>query len=120
MSRLTFILVTLILAGSLRGQVTPGEILMAEMNCAACHNAGELAERLDSRQSPRLGPDGVRSTAQWLQEFIADPQRTQPGTLMPDLLHGMAPAEKAEAAEAITHFLLSLQPPAQEKAIAVT
>lgn len=93
-----------------RAEITPGEILISEMNCAACHDAGPLTERLASRQSPRLGADGVRTTAHWLREFLADPQKTKPGTLMPDALHALPADQKAEAAEALTHFLVSLQP----------
>lgn len=96
----------------MRAEVTPGEILMSEMNCAACHDAGPQTERLASRQSPRLGTDGVRVPALWLREFLADPQKAEPGTLMPHLLHSLAPEQKAEAVEALTHFLVSLQAPA--------
>lgn len=90
--------------------VEPGEILIGEMNCVACHEAAPVVkERLASRQSPRLGADGVKLTPQWLRAFFANPQATQPGTLMPDMLHGFAPAEKDAAADALTHFLISLQ-----------
>src|SRR5262245_56257407 len=45
---------------SLHAEVTPGEILFSEMNCAACHGGPkELETRLASRPSPRLGPDAV-------------------------------------------------------------
>ncbi|MEQ1859477.1 MAG: c-type cytochrome [Chthoniobacteraceae bacterium] len=94
-------------------EVTPGEILLSEMNCVACHEvAAPLHSRLAPRQSPRLGADGVRATPQWLREFLTAPQTTSPGTLMPDLLHALPPEQKAEAAEALTHFLVSLQPAA--------
>ena len=99
-----------------RAVIEPGEILLSEMNCVACHQAvPAVKERLASRQSPRLGAGGVRLTPQWLRAFLKDPQATQPGTLMPDLLHGLAPAEKDSAAEALTHFLLSLQSAAAGK-----
>jgi cytochrome c2 len=73
-----------------RGEITPGEILISEMNCVACHAApSELKARLASRTSPKLGKDGVRVTPQWLREFLADPLKTKPGTLMPDMLHSL-------------------------------
>ena len=98
------------LAASAVAIIEPGEILIGELNCVACHEAAPgVKERLASRQSPRLGANGVKLTPQWLRTFLANPQATQPGTLMPDMLHGLAPAEKDSAAEALTHFLVSLQ-----------
>ena len=93
-----------------RGTVEPGEILLGEMNCVACHEAAPaVKERLASRQSPRLGEQGSRLTPQWLRAFLENPRSESPGTLMPDMLHGLAPAEKTAAAEALTHFMMSLQ-----------
>jgi cytochrome c2 len=105
--------------------IEPGEILIGEMNCVACHEAAPaVAERLASRQSPRLGKDGVRATPQWLRAFLADPQKEKPGTLMPDTLHTLPPAEKQAAAEALAHYLVSLQsanatPPAGASSAAI-
>lgn len=111
MTRPAAFLLAFIAFATLRAEVTPGEILIAEMNCAACHDAGEHTARLASRQSPRLGADGVRATAHWMREFLADPQKARPGTLMPDSLHALPPEQKAEAADALAHFLISLQEP---------
>src|SRR5215204_571278 len=89
-----------------RAEVTPGEILISEMNCVACHDApADLKARLGARPSPRLGKDGVRLTPQWLREFLADPQKTKPGTLMPDMLQAMPPEQKSEVVEALAHYL---------------
>ena len=94
-----------------RAAVEPGEILLGEMNCVACHDAvPAVRERLASRQSPRLGAQGVKLTPEWLRGFLGNPQSESPGSLMPDMLHGLAPAEKDAAADALTHFLVSLQP----------
>jgi cbb3-type cytochrome oxidase cytochrome c subunit len=94
----------------LRAEFTPGEILISEMNCVACHEASpEIATRLASRTAPRLGTDGVRVTPQWIREFLADPQTAKPGTLMPDMLHGVPAEEKAVMIEGLTHFLVSQQ-----------
>lgn len=111
MPRLAVFVFALVAATMVRAEVTPGEILIAEMNCAACHDAGPLTARLASRQSPRLGHDGVRANAEWLRDFLVDPQKTKPGTLMPDALHALPAEEKTVAAEALTHFLLSQQTP---------
>ena len=97
-------------AASVRAAVDPGEILISEMNCVACHDAPEpIKARLASRPSPRLGQQGVRVTPQWLRAFLLDPQAEKPETLMPDMLVGLAAPARAEAAEALTHFLISLQ-----------
>ncbi len=102
----------LILIPALAGAaVDPGEILIAEMNCTACHTAAEpVKTRLATRQSPKLGADGVRVSPQWLRAFLENPQTEKPGTLMPDMLAALEPAQRAEAAEALTHYLMSKQP----------
>jgi cytochrome c len=88
----------------------PGEILISEMNCVACHDApAALKVRLASRQAPKLGAEGVHATPHWLREFLSDPQGSKPGTLMPDVLHMMPPEQKSEAVEALTHYLVSVQ-----------
>ncbi len=101
------------LGSAICAEVSPGEILVGEMNCVACHDvSAEIKARLASRSSPKLGADGIRLTPQWLRAFLADPQAVQPGTLMPDALATLSAAEKADAAEALTHFLVSVQHPA--------
>jgi mono/diheme cytochrome c family protein len=93
-----------------RGEVTPGEILLSEMNCVACHAVEPgIRERLASRPAPKLGAEGVRLTPQWVRQFLSDPQKTKPGTLMPDMLHAMPVEKKAEVVEALTHFLIEGQ-----------
>ncbi|MEQ1850523.1 MAG: c-type cytochrome [Chthoniobacteraceae bacterium] len=100
-----------VMAAGLHAEVTPGEILLAELNCVACHAAAPaVAGRLASREAPRLAGDGVRIKPQWLRDFLADPQKAKPGTLMPDMLHGLTEPAKSETVEALTHFLMSIQP----------
>ena len=91
--------------------VDPGEILIGEMNCVACHEVAEpIKARLASRPSPRLdAAHAVKVTPQWLRAFLENPQATQPGTLMPDLLASLEPSARAEAAEALTHYLVELR-----------
>jgi len=98
-------------APALVAAVDPGEILISEMNCVACHEAaGPVKARLASRPSPRLNPaHTARVTPQWLRAFLENPQATQPGTLMPDLLAGLDETRRAEAAEALTHYLVELR-----------
>jgi len=98
------------LSGLSRAGVDPGEYLLSEMNCAACHDPGPLKSRLASRLSPRLdAAHGISVTPQWLRAFLLNPQAEKPGTLMPDMLAGLEDPARAEAAEALTHFLVSVR-----------
>ncbi len=92
-------------------EVTPGEIAFAEMNCVACHQASPtIAQRLASRKSPQLGQSGSQLSPTWLRDFLLNPQKEKSGNLMPDMLHGLSAVEKSAAADALTHYLVSLQP----------
>ncbi|HEX4644547.1 MAG TPA: c-type cytochrome, partial [Verrucomicrobiae bacterium] len=94
-----------------RATLVPGEITLGEMNCVACHEATPaVAGRLASRQSPRLGQNGARLSPKWIRDFLLNPQIEKLGTQMPDVLHALPAAEKIEAAESLTHYLVSLQP----------
>src|SRR4051812_3644401 len=86
-----------------------GDFLIGELNCVVCHDAAPAVKvRLAPRQAPRLGL--LRVTPQWLRAFLAAPSAIKPGTLMPDLLHGLSQQERAAAVEALTHYLISRQP----------
>ncbi|NBV24315.1 MAG: cytochrome c1 [Proteobacteria bacterium] len=88
-----------------------GELLLGSLNCTACHVAGPTVNgRLAPNLAPRLGKDGAHVTPQWVRAWLTDPQAAKPGTTMPDALHALPPAERTEATEALTHFVLSLQP----------
>jgi cytochrome c2 len=88
--------------------VSRGELLLGELNCVACHDAPQaVRQRLASRNAPVLGPAGSTVTPQFLRAWLEDPQRAKPGTPMPDLLGGLERSEKAEAIEALVHFLWS-------------
>lgn len=96
-------------------EVTPGELLIAEMNCVACHEpSAATAARLASRPSPRLGTNGVNAGAEWLRAFLANPQKTKPGTLMPDMLATLPLEQREAATDALVHFLVSIQRPAEK------
>jgi len=91
--------------------VDAGEILLGELNCVACHTASDTASaRLASRSAPLLGADGLRLTPQWLRSWLAAPHTSKPGSAMPDVLHGLTPGQREEAAESLTHFLVTVQP----------
>ncbi len=98
-------------ASPLLAGVDPGDRLLGELNCVACHSADAAArERLASRQSPRLGDGAPRLTPQFLRAFLDNPHREKPGTTMPDPLHGLAAPTKAKAVDELTHFISSLHP----------
>lgn len=95
----------------LADKVDEGEILLGELNCVACHDASPaIRARLNSRGAPNLGPNGLRVTPQWLKRWLADPAAARPGAAMPHALHGLAAGARTEAAEALTHFLVSVAP----------
>ena len=91
--------------GSQLGPALKGRVMIEEMNCVACHQADEITA--SSRRSPRLSGVGGRLNPDYLQAFIANPHHVKPGTLMPDLLAPLDPAERAAVAESITHYLVS-------------
>ena len=89
-----------------------GEILLGELGCIHCHLADEaVAQRVVPRQAPILDGVGGRIRLTYLKDFLTRPQGTKPGTPMPHLLAGWAPEEREAAAEALAHFLASLETP---------
>jgi mono/diheme cytochrome c family protein len=100
------------LAGRQAPGVDPAELLLGQLNCTSCHAVeGAAGARVGARPGPVLGKTGLRLTPQWLRAWLTDPSQAKPGTDMPDVLHGLAPGERADAVESLTHFLVSLQPP---------
>ena len=101
-----FMLVVATVAWPLKVSSADGYVLLGELNCTACHAATDKqAAWLLPKAAPRLANIGSRASAEWLQRHLAAPQRTMPGTTMPDMLRG-----NSEHAEALTHYLLSLAP----------
>lgn len=85
-----------------------GQILIEELNCAACHGgAPSLAAR--SKKAPRLLGVGSRLNPAFLRSFLGDPRGTQPGTLMPDVLGGVVGGERDEVVAALTQYLASMR-----------
>lgn len=93
--------------------VDPGERLISELNCIACHAAERaVADRLWSRKAPLLGQVGARLTPEHLHAWLTDPHAVKPGTTMPQLFAGLDPAMLERVVEPLTHFLVSLGGPA--------
>jgi mono/diheme cytochrome c family protein len=82
-----------------------GQLLLGELGCAACHQAGPAADHLTVKQAPRLAEVGARITPAYLRAFLAAPHKVKPGTPMPHVLHGLAPEKRAAAVEDLVNFL---------------
>lgn len=88
--------------------VDPGLLLYNELKCAACHGTHSPAQAaFPTYDAPVLDNVGARIRLNYLQEFIAQPQALKPGTRMPDMMAGWTDDERAEASEALAHFLAS-------------
>lgn len=89
----------------------PGERLLAELHCTACHAAEPaVVARLRPPPAPLLGQTGTRLRPGFLRDWLRDPLASKPGTTMPDVLGGLAEAERTAAIEELTHYLTSLTP----------
>ncbi len=80
-----------------------GGLLIEELGCANCHSGTSTPRPT----APRLEEVGERVEPGYLTRFIADPSGTRPGTRMPDLLSHLAPSQRVQVAQDLTHFLVS-------------
>lgn len=84
--------------------VDGGRLLLGELNCISCHQAEAPASaHLALKKAPILTEAGSRLAVDWVRAFVADPQKTKPGTTMPRT--DATPDE----AEALAHFVMSLR-----------
>src|SRR5262245_18209189 len=95
---------TVVVAGAtaLPAGVKPGELLLAELRCAACHAPpADRQARLTPPPAPRLeGARGaLRLLPAYVRAWLSSPPREKPGTTMPDLLHGLRGGEKARTVD---------------------
>jgi mono/diheme cytochrome c family protein len=99
-------------------QIAGGEALINELNCIACHTTDQQqSNRFESRPAPVLFTTQNSTSAGWLKRWLDDPHNLKPGTIMPDLLHGLDQKAKAHAIDALRHYLVSLTPPLGEQAV---
>lgn len=88
-----------------------GLLLLAELNCVACHKAPEgWREQLSPKPGPDLSGVGSRLDADTIWLMVRSPQHRKKGTQMPGLFAGEE--GDAEKVEAITEYLASLKKPA--------
>jgi nitric oxide reductase subunit C len=59
--------------------LTPGAALIKDQNCLRCHTLGSSGGSV----GPRLEWVGSRRTAEWIAEFVREPEKYAPGTGMP-------------------------------------
>jgi len=58
--------------------------LFTEMQCLKCHELSTMEGDV-SQRAPDLALASERLTAEWIRQFLLEPQRIQPGTRMPTL-----------------------------------
>ena len=85
--------------------VESGRLLLGELGCVTCHPAAKTAHMAAPRLGPRLEGVANRLQADWITRFLANPARTQPGTTMPNVLHGIPVGRKSEVIQALVAFL---------------
>ncbi len=91
-----------------------GLLLLAELNCAACHPApAAWGEWIGPKPGPDLSGVGSRLGMDALWRFIRSPQHRKPGTQMPGLFAGNEEGDPA-VIEALATYLASLQGSAEE------
>src|SRR4051812_41974 len=81
-----------------------GQLLISELNCTACHSAGNSA-RVAPKGAPDLSTIGARATPQWIRKYLSQPHTVKPGATMPDLFFASEPEARAGAVDFLTHFL---------------
>lgn len=84
--------------------------MLDELGCTACH-AGAGNDRGIAPRGPDLATVGERLRPEYLAQFLVSPGTVEPGTPMPDLLHGLGDAARRDAAEALSHYLRSFSSP---------
>jgi len=83
-----------------------GHVLIAELNCIACHADAEMPLR--AKRGPDLADAGTRIDPAFMRRFIADPAAATPGTTMPHMLAGRPAEERESVAADITAFLVDM------------
>lgn len=91
-----------------------GQLLIAELKCAACHTRKDAPATPD-RAAPDLSDVGSRVAPEFLRRFITSPHSAHAGTTMPDLLAAEPADQREKIAEALTHFLVAQSPRAFEQ-----
>lgn len=95
--------------------VAGGRLLLGELNCTSCHKeSAALAVHVILRAAPFLEEIGKRVKPEALIRFLNDPHAAKPGTVMPDLLADLPPAERETAVLALVNHLVAADSPAEQ------
>ncbi len=95
------------------GEISPlaaGELLLSELSCRACHSPTSDPNTAPKR-GPRLNNAGHRLDLDWIKRFLDSPQKTKPGTTMPDMFAKWPAKEKTQAITALSAFLETQRQP---------
>lgn len=107
MKRFTSLLLFIVAVEVRAADADAGRGLISEMNCTACHAASKTQSAwISPKVAPRLADIGNRANPDWVRKHVLAPQNT-----MPDVLHGLAAADREKAADALTHYLYSTSAP---------
>ncbi len=93
---------------------TRGLVLLGELGCVQCHQQSPDQPQADPHRGPDLATAGGRVRGGYMIRFLADPQRAEPGTTMPDLLRALDAGARLDAASALAEYLRSFGAPADE------
>lgn len=89
-------------------RIEAGLLLLGELGCTSCHApAAAMKPHLAAKQAPLLDGAGERLAADWLRDYLADPQGVHAGTTMPDMLAGLPADQRGRAVTGLVHFLAS-------------
>jgi putative heme-binding domain-containing protein len=94
--------------GGTLGEELQGLVLLDDFNCTSCHRNISTPSMIPPKRSPNLAWAGGRIDPANIERFIVDPLKVKPGTTMPDVMGGLNPNERREAATAMTHYIISL------------
>ena len=85
-----------------------GELLLGEYGCVSCHEVSDSVHgRISPKRAPKLDRVGARVAPDYLRRFLEAPHEMKPGTTMPDLLGGLSDSDRADAIDALVHYLVS-------------
>jgi mono/diheme cytochrome c family protein len=96
-----------------------GLVLLDELGCTACH-ANDPPTTSTLPRGPELATVGNRVRPDYLVDFLTHPGGVEPGTPMPDLLHGLGDTARKNVATNLSHYLRSFAAPAAPSAADAT
>lgn len=93
---------------SIDAELVRGWALIDELGCAACHDMGSPSLALPPKHAPLLHRSSELVQSRYLYDFLLSPQKTKPGTAMPEILHALDPEQREQAATELVQYISSL------------